>query len=236
MKKLKYMAVIPARAGSKGVPNKNIRSIHGHPLIAWSISQALDIPSIETVVVSTDSNEIAEIATKYGADVPFVRPIELAQDETPTEPVMSHAIEWYKNLGVEHDAIILLQPTSPLRLSGSLQRAIDCFEAEEASSLLSVCENHAFFWQKTIPIRASYDFNNRPRRQDITDEQRWYKETGSIYITQLKAFEINQNRLVEPILPFEMEQSESYEIDTEIDFVVIEILMKSLSISLSTYK
>ena len=236
MSQLKYLAVIPARAGSKGVPNKNVRTIHGHPLIAWSIRQALEVPSIVNVVVSTDSDKIAEIAVKYGAEVPFIRPKKLAQDETPTEPVMSHAIDWYKTQGVEHDAIILLQPTSPLRLSGSLQRAVEYFEAEQASSLLSVCENHAFFWQKTTPVSASYDFNNRPRRQDITAEQRWHKETGSIYITLLKAFEINKNRLVETIFPYEMEQVEGYEIDTEIDFYVVETLMKSLSISLPTYK
>jgi len=234
--KLKYLAIIPARGGSKGVPNKNIRTIHGHPLIAWSIRQALDVPSIVNVVVSTDSNEIAEIAVEYGAEVPFVRPTELAQDQTPTEPVMTHAINWYKAQGVKHDAVILLQPTSPVRLLGNLQRAIDYFESEQASSLLSVCENHAFFWQKTSPVSASYDFNNRPRRQDIMGDQRWYKETGSIYITLLHAFENSQNRLVQPISPFEMDQVESYEIDTEIDFDVVETLMKSSALLLPVNK
>lgn len=229
---LKYVAVIPARAGSKGVPNKNIRIINGYPLIAWSIRQALEVPSISNVVVSTDSQEIASIAREYGAETPFIRPKELAQDETPTEPVMKHSIEWYEAQGIMHDAVILLQPTSPLRYPGSLQRAVECFESEQVSSLLSVCESHSFFWQKTTPISASYDFKNRPRRQDVGVEKRWYKETGSIYITLLDAFRKFNNRLVEKILLFEMEEEESHEIDTKIDFVVIDTLMTSLSISL----
>jgi CMP-N,N'-diacetyllegionaminic acid synthase len=214
------------------VLNKNVRTINGHPLIAWSIRQALEVPSITHVVVSTDSEEIAAIAREYGAETPFIRPKELAQDHTPTEPVMSHAIGWYETHGIWHDAVILLQPTSPLRFSGSLQRAVKCFEAENASSLLSVCESHAFFWRKYPRISASYDFENRPRRQDILPEQRWYRETGSVYITRLDSFKIHQNRLVEHILPFQMEEAESHEIDTEFDFVLIENLMRFLSIQL----
>ena len=229
---MKYLAIIPARGGSKGVPNKNIRKINGHPLIAWSIRQALAVPSITNVVVSTDSEEIALIAREYGAEVPFIRPKELAQDETPTEPVMAHSIEWYESSGIKHDAVILLQPTSPLRLSGSLQKAVDYFEVEKVPSLLSVCESHAFFWRKTNPVSASYDFKNRPRRQDINEEERSYKETGSIYITLLDSFKKFNNRLVEKVLPFEMEEIESYEIDTEVDFLVIESLMNSASITL----
>ncbi len=229
---MKCLAIIPARGGSKGVPDKNIRNINGHPLIAWSIRQALVVPSITNVVVSTDSEEIALIASEYGAEVPFIRPIELAQDETPTEPVMAHSIEWYESHGIKHDAVILLQPTSPLRLPESLQEAVECFEAENASSLLSVCENHAFFWRKISPVSASYDYKNRPRRQDINEDERSYKETGSIYITLLDAFKKYNNRLVEEILPFEMAEIESYEIDTEVDFLVIESLMNSSSFTL----
>ena len=229
---LKYLASIPARAGSKGVPNKNIRIINGHPLIAWSIRQALEVPSISNVVVSTDSPDIATIARDYGAETPFIRPETLARDETPTEPVMKHALEWYATHGINHDAVMLLQPTSPLRLSGTLKRAVQHFEAEKASSLLGVCETHAFFWRKTTPISASYDFNQRPRRQDIDISQRWYKETGSIYITLLDAFKNNENRLAGEISLFEMTETESHEIDTEMDFTLIEYLMRSLSIAL----
>lgn len=229
---MKYLAVIPARAGSKGVPNKNIRPINGHPLIAWSIRQALEIPSILNVVVSTDSPGIAAIASQYGAEAPFIRPQALAQDKTPTEPVMQHSIEWYESHGFRHDAVILLQPTSPLRLVGSLQAAVDQFEREQATSLLSVCESHAFFWRKTSPVSASYDFYQRPRRQDIDLKNRWFKETGSIYITRMDAFKQRSNRLVESIALFETKEAESYEIDTETDFMVIESLMRTLSITL----
>ena len=229
---MNYMAIIPARAGSKGLPNKNIRRINGHPIIAWSIRQALAVPSISNVLVSTDSLEIAAIAREYGAETPFIRPAELAQDDTPTEPVMTHAIDWYEAHGITHDAIILLQPTSPLRLSGSLQRAVETFEAEQCASLLSVCESHAFFWRKTMPVSASYAINSRPRRQDIDVGQRWYKETGSIYVTLIDAFKKSGNRLAEKISLFEMKEEESYEIDSEIDFSVVEALMTSSSVAL----
>lgn len=225
-----YLAVIPARAGSKGVANKNIRMINGHPLITWSIRQALDVHAISNVVVSTDSEEIAAIAREYGAEVPFLRPLELARDETLTEPVMEHAIRWYEGQGARHDAVILLQPTSPLRLPGSIAKAIDQFEADRTASLVGVCESHAFFWQAAPVVTASYDFTHRPRRQDLTAAQRWYRETGSIYITLREAFNRHRNRLVQPISLFEMNEAESHEIDTEVDLAVLEALMRSVSL------
>jgi N-acylneuraminate cytidylyltransferase len=214
------------------LPNKNVRPINGHPLIAWSIRQALEVDSISTVLVSTDSAEIAALATDYGAQAPFIRPAELAQDDTPTEPVMAHAINWYESRGVTHDAVVLLQPTSPLRLPGSLRQALEAFESRHCSSLLSVCESHAFFWRKTSPVTASYDYRNRPRRQDIEPSQRWYRETGSIYVTSIEAFKKARHRLAPEIAIFEMREEESYEIDSAMDFAVVEALMASLSVSL----
>lgn len=218
---LQYLAIIPARGGSKGVPGKNIREISGKPLIAWSIEHARSVPSIRHVVVSTDDIEIAEVARHYGAEVPFMRPAHLAEDSTPTEPVLEHALDWYVSNGKSPDAIILLQPTSPCRRPNALALAIEQFETDGADSLLSVCENHHFFWTNPSEPKALYDYQNRPRRQDIRSEDRWYRESGSIYITDATTFRTTKNRLGGKISLFEMSEEESWEIDSLTDFSIV---------------
>lgn len=223
---MKYLAVIPARGGSKGLPGKNIRLLAGVPLIAWSIKQALGSSRIDCVHVSTDDHGIAEVARAHGADVPYLRPAELAQDTTPTEPVMTYALDWYERAGRTFDAIMLLQPTSPLRFPGTLDAALDAFESRNAQSLLGVCKNHHFFWRNQEVSIPLYDYHNRPRRQDIRPEDRWYRENGSIYITRTSAFRRYLNRLCEPIHMHIMREEEGWETDSLADFVVVEALMK----------
>lgn len=222
---MNIFAIIPARGGSKGVVNKNLRLINGKPLIVWTIEQALAAPSIQRVIVSTDSSEIAKVARAAGADVPALRPAELAEDDTPTEPVLIHAIkEWCSK--DRPDIVMLLQPTSPLRLEHSLEAAIATFRHSEADSLLSVCASHSFFWTSHDNPRANYDIRNRPRRQDISLEDIQYRETGSIYLTRTQILLSQGNRLGGKIVMHEMEEIESWEIDTELDFLFIETLMQ----------
>lgn len=223
---MKYIAVIPARGGSKGLPGKNTKLLAGKPLVAWSIEHALNSGRIECVHVSTDDPAIAEVACAHGADVPYLRPSELAQDATPTEPVMNYALDWYERVGRTFDAVVLLQPTSPLRLPGTLAAALDAFERNRVESLLGVCENHHFYWRNRDEPVALYDYRIRPRRQDIQPEDRWYRENGSIYITRIASFRQHANRLSTPIHMHVMQEEEGWEIDSLADFVVVEALMK----------
>jgi N-acylneuraminate cytidylyltransferase len=221
------LAIIPARGGSKGVPGKNLRPIHGLPLIAWSIRQARDA-GLERVVVSTDDADIAAVARDHGADVPFLRPAELASDTAATEPVMAHAVRWYEEQSERFDAVLLLQPTSPLRLPETIPAALAQFAAGGADSLLGVNENHHFFWKNPSAPEALYDFRNRPRRQDIRPEDRSYRENGSLYLTRTDAFAASGNRLCGRIDMFVMREEEGLEIDSLVDFAMVEAVMKAI--------
>lgn len=223
---MRVLAIIPARGGSKGVPGKNLRLLAGRPLIAWSIGQARAARGITTTVVTTDDPGIAEAARAAGAEVPFLRPAALATDQAPTEPAMLHALEAMEARDGRYDAVMLLQPTSPLRLPGTIDRALAEFAASGADSLVGVVASHAFFWQREPQVAACYDFRNRPRRQDILPVDRRYRETGSLYITARDAFVAAGNRLCGRIALFEMAEEEGFEIDTLTDFAVIETLFK----------
>jgi N-acylneuraminate cytidylyltransferase len=226
---MRVLAIIPARGGSKGVPGKNLRALGGLPLIAWSIRSALAAEAVTDTVVSTDSNEIADVAREHGAQVPFLRPAELATDKAPTEPAMHDALERMEAREGRYDAVLLLQPTSPLRKSGTIDRALAQFRAEGADSLVGVVESHAFFWRKSPQVKACYDYANRPRRQDIAPADRRFRETGSIYVTARETFLSGGNRLGGRIALFEMAEEEGWEIDSLADFAVIEALAAQTS-------
>ncbi len=223
--KPEVIAVIPARGGSKGVLRKNVKLICGKPLIGYTIEAALSAQSITRTCVSTEDEQIARISGEFGAEV-IPRPRELANDETPTEPVMEHVLSYmYAQEGYEPDIVVLLQPTSPLRRAKHIDAAMAEFLTKGYDSLLSVCPSKVFIWQakEGTPHPINYDCRNRQRRQDREAE---YRENGAIYITRRKLFLQEHNRLGGKIGLYIMPVEISPEIDTEFQLWLCEQIIK----------
>ncbi|GGF51745.1 acylneuraminate cytidylyltransferase [Marmoricola endophyticus] len=223
----RLLCLVPARGGSRGVPGKNLRVVAGKPLIVWTIEHALALGDTD-VVVSTDDEAIAGVARDAGAAVPFLRPADLARDETPTEPVVEHALD---SLGTEPSAVLLLQATSPVRLPGTLARAVEQFEADGVDSMVGVVPQPPFVWELRpdgAPV-ASYDVANRLRRQDMGPADLRYRETGSLYLTRPAVYREQHNRLGGRISLFVMDEVEGVDVDTEADLAAAEQRLTDLA-------
>ena len=219
------IAIIPARGGSKGVPGKNIKNFDGKPLICHSIDYARSSKMINSIYVTTDDDQIAEISKATGAEI-ISRPDELSTDTATTESAIEHAISV---IDPQPDVIVLLQPTSPLRPENSLDKAISLFLDNQYDSLLSLSPTHQFFWKVDGKYaEAEYDYNHRPRRQEMTEKDTRYMENGSLYIFTRAHFETTQNRLGGNIGYIEFPEEYSYEIDSETDFLILEEISKRL--------
>jgi CMP-N-acetylneuraminic acid synthetase len=228
---MNILAIIPARAGSKGVPNKNARMLGGKPLIAYSIEQALKSKFIQDIVVSTDSEEIAEIAREFGAAVPFIRPAHLSSDTAKSIDVVIHAVEFLKGQGKNYDGIILLQPTSPFREVSLIDSAIEQFFSSEIDSLVSV---------KPVPNEYNphwvYEINENgflslstgekaiiSRRQDLPIS---FHRDGSIYITSIDVLLSSQSFYGEKLGFIETKSEINVNIDTMEDWERAEVLIQ----------
>ena len=225
----KILALIPARGGSKGLPRKNIKPLLGKPLIAWTIEQALNSKYIDRVIVSTDDLEIAEISKKYGAEVPFIRPKELAQDDTPTIDVVFHTLDYFENKGEKFDIVILLQPTSPLRETSDIDRALEMFiNNEDALSLVSVKENeHPPFWSLKLesnflkPLFEEKLFFKR--RQELPQS---YMPNGAIFIARVDTLKQYKTFYTPKTIAYIMPPEKSIDIDTKFDFLLVESFLQ----------
>jgi N-acylneuraminate cytidylyltransferase len=210
-----FVAIIPARGGSRGVPRKNIIDFHGKPLIAWSIEDSLNSKYIEKVFVSTDDEEIASISRKFGAEV-IIRPAEFSTDAATSESVLKHAII-SKDLS-KCEYIIFLQATSPLREASDLDDAVDHIRKEQADSLFSGSYVGEFnLWRQKAGklLSVNYDYKNRLRRQDAEQAYgKQYLENGSFYIFKPKTFLGEENRLGGRIVISIQEDWKSLQIDS----------------------
>ena len=188
---MRVLGIIPARGGSKGIPRKNIRQLAGKPLIQYTIESALSAKKLTELIISTDDHEIADFGESLGVRVPFIRPSELSQDDTPTLPVVVHALEFLEGKGENFDAICLLQPTNPFRASGMIDVCIEKFTDFDSDTLISVSEvphrynpHWVYFEDKKGVLRISTGESSPiPRRQDLPPA---YYRDGSIYITKTR--------------------------------------------------
>ena len=227
---MKIVAIIPARGGSKGVPEKNIKFFDGKPLIVHSIEQALRAPEISEVYVSTDDSKIAKISELAGSRV-IRRPDEISGDTASSESALSHALESIEESGVAFDAVLFLQATSPLRPCHGISDAVKRFVMGGCDSLVSISPTHRFFWQiKDNQAHAEYDYINRPRRQDMTDEDIRYVENGSLYLFTKKQYQESRNRLGGKIGYIVFDEEYSLEIDSLMDFTLLEQIAKDIKV------
>lgn len=230
---MEVLFVIPARGGSKGLPKKNIKPIAGKPLIAWSIDaakKAADIIGNCDVIVSTDTNEIADVAKQHGADVPFLRPEELANDRAASIDVMLHALQFMEQHNKSYKYLAMIEPTSPQRDEHDLVTAYTKLKnTAEAESIVGVCKTescHPLFLTK-LNKGFLEPYENKTykvyRRQEIDDV---FFFEGSMYISLVESLKKRRSFYHEKTLGFEMPKWKSFEIDDLTDFLVIEQLLK----------
>ncbi len=224
----KILAIIPARSGSKRLPNKNIKELGGKPLIAWSILSALKTDIFDEIMVNTDDQIIAGIAKEYGASIPFLRDTNLATDTASSLDVVLQTIEYYKKENQEFDIIILLQPTSPLRDSHDIINAMDTFIDNKAASVLSVCEvDHPIQWCNTLNHTLSMNNFIKAEHKDCRsqDLEVNYRLNGAIYVWDAKELILQRETILKPSFASIMNGNHSIDIDEEIDFVIAKSIM-----------
>ena len=222
----RILAIILARGGSKGVPRKNIRALCGKPLIAWTIEEMKKSKYIDLGIVSTEDDEIKKVAESFGGNVPFLRPKELARDDTPgIEPVL-HAIDKLPN----YDYIVLLQPTSPLRKVEDIDGAIEFCINRQAKSCVSVTEaEHSPYWMYSlsndevmIPL-LKISMDNSYQRQKLP---KVYRLNGAVYVAECNFIKKNRSFIGSETLGYVMPQERSLDIDTISDFDFAEFVIR----------
>lgn len=229
-KNKKILALIPARGGSKGIPRKNIKPLLGKPLIAWTIEQGKRSKYIDRIIISTEDEEIAEISKKYGAQAPFLRPKELATDETKGIDVVLHTIEWMKRNNESFDLIMLLQPVSPLRTSEDIDKAVELLFSKNAMAIISVCEvDHHPYWVNRLPENGCMENFLKPEvmnkgRQELTT---FYRLNGAIYLAYCDYIAKQKGFFGNESFAYIMPKERSVDIDDEMDFILAEFLMKN---------
>lgn len=221
----KILALIPARGGSKGIPGKNIKELAGKPLIAHTIEAAKECPYISKVVVSTDSQEIADVAQEYGAHVPCLRPEKLASDTAKTMDAVLHMIEVLKEQGEQYDYLVLLQPTSPLRDNKDIEGAIKlALESGKDVVAISAVSDHPILIREcdsTGKLTSLLKENSTVRRQDMPE---YYRVNGSIYINRLDRLTESTSFNDNPV-GYIMPTEKSVDIDELVDFAIAEFYL-----------
>ena len=223
------LGIIPARGGSKAIPRKNLALLANKPLLAWTVEVALESASLDRVVISTDDPEIAEVGKKFGAEVPFLRPAELATDISPSLDVILHAIHWLDdNEKYRPDYVLLLQPTSPLRTAADIRESIKLALAKQADSVVSVCESHQHpLWMKGVNDEGRlidlYPQSAAPaRRQDLYPV---FALNGAIYLA-LRTFLLSERAFISDCTyAYVMPENRSLDVDTPWDLYLANLIL-----------
>jgi CMP-N,N'-diacetyllegionaminic acid synthase len=231
-KKKKIIAIIPARGGSKGLLNKNIKKISEKPLIYWTLKRVKESKLIDKYFISTDSIRIKNVCEKIGFDIPILRPSEFAEDDSPSSDVVIHALDYFKKLSLKFDYVVLLEPTSPLRKPDDIDNAIKkLIDDQNSDTLVSLGEVHMEHPSITKKIKtkerhiSSYVEEEKVffQRQQF---QKAYFPYGVVYIAKTNYFRNLKTFYSEKTLPFFIERWQNYEIDDQIDFDINELLIK----------
>lgn len=224
---MSIVAVIPARGGSKGIPRKNLVRIAGRPLIGYAIEAARNAASVDRVLISTDDSEIADVARELGAEVPFMRPSDLAVDTAPMLGVLRHALAWLESQGLAVEALVLLQPTSPLRTDRHIEEAIALFRSAPASGVVSVVEvPHQFNPVSVMKLSAQGTLSPFLEDQVLAtrrqDKPKAYARNGPVVLIchpdTLRSGELYGASC----LPYLMSKRDSLDIDTPKDLLLAE--------------
>jgi len=217
------VAVIPARGGSKGIPLKNLATIADRPLIAYAINTCLQAQCVDRTVVSTDHEGIAQVARRYGAEVPFMRPAELATDQVTLDPVIYHAVTTLEaEEGRAIDVVLTVQPTCPLLHPGTIDRGVEMLLEGDWDSIVSVREDRHLHWQQVDGHKRPL-YKARVNRQELDPI---YCETGAMFASQRRVV-TPRDRLGTRIGLLVTTELESIDIDTELDLRLAEVILKN---------
>ena len=224
-------AIIPARGGSKGIPNKNIIDFCGKPLVSWSIEHALKARGVDSVWVSSDSNEILSIASRFGARM-IRRPDDISGDQASSESAWIHAVGEVERFHPDLELVIGMQATSPIREAVDLERALELFRQKGLDSLFTSARFHDFFIWHPAPegglIGFNHDYKNRKRRQDIEEN---FLENGSFYIFRPDNLKKWNNRLGGLVGTYVMEDYKKFQVDSPEDLRFCEVIMKGYGLA-----
>ena len=227
---MKNIAIIPARSGSKGLKDKNIKLLAGKPLMAYSIEAAINSGICDVVMVSTDSSKYAEIAKEYGAEVPFLRSEENSSDTASSWAVVKEILRKYEEKGERFDNVFLLQPTSPLRDAEEICNAYKLFIEKKANLVDSVTEmEHSPIWSNTLPNDLSLKNFRNEKYKGMPRQMlpQFYRENGAIYILNIPFFLQTTDIMSERAYAYIMEKKKSIDVDDEFDFLLAEIIIKN---------
>ena len=234
---MEILAIIPARGGSKGLPGKNIHSLDGHPLLAYSIVAGLKTPEITRVICSTDSADIAKVALDYGAEVPFIRPSELAQDHSNDFEVFSHALKWLKN-NEEYvpDIVIQLRPTSTIRFISDIQGAIDslvnCPEIDAVRAVAEPITTPYKMWtidkKNFLSPLMTLPENLEPYNTARQELPEIWAQTGTLEVIRASTIVNKKSMTGDKIYPLKIDSNIYIDIDTLNDLLLAEIVMKDI--------